>query len=144
MNDKKITILVVDDDEEDVLLIKKAFEKASIIHRKIFLRDGQDLIDFLLKQGEHSESTETLPNLIILDLNMPRKNGIEALKEIKSNYELQHIPIIMFTTSKKESDIQESYVFGANSFVSKPIDFEELIEKIRGIDDYWTDIATLP
>jgi len=142
---KTIVILVADDDADDRLLIKEAFEEARLLNPIHFVEDGEDLLDYLKRKKKYSNLVDTpLPGLILLDLNMPRKNGFEALKEIKSDEELKQIPIVVFTTSKIEEDIYSSYNLGVNSFITKPVTFQSLVSVMETLAHYWFEIVELP
>lgn len=140
---KPITILMADDDPDDRLLVKEAFEENRLINELATVEDGEELMDFLYKRGKFAESTVT-PGLILLDLNMPRKSGHEALREIKADPKLRRLPVVILTTSKAEEDIIRSYDLGVNSFIVKPVTFEALVELIKEIDKYWFQIVELP
>jgi CheY-like chemotaxis protein len=143
-NENKI-ILIADDDPDDRLLIKEAFEESAWRNPLHFVQDGVELLDYLFRRGKYAEfAEEPLPDLILLDLNMPRKNGIEALEEIKKDPELKTIPIIVFTTSKAEEDILRSYNLGVNSFITKPVSFDLLVELTGFLAKYWFEIVKLP
>jgi CheY-like chemotaxis protein len=138
-------ILIADDDPDDRLLIKEAFEESDWKKPLHFVKDGVELLDYLFRRGNYAElARKPLPDLILLDLNMPRKNGIEALEEIKNDPELKTIPIIIFTTSKAEEDILRSYNLGVNSFITKPVSFDLLVELTRSLAKYWFEIVKLP
>lgn len=142
---KPIVILMADDDEDDVLLTQKALQKGKLLNELYSVRDGEELLEYLFRRGEYSDATRApRPGLILLDLNMPRKDGREALKEIKSQPEFKDIPIVVFTTSKAEEDIYRSYKLGVNSFITKPVTFEKLIEVMQMLGKYWFEIVTLP
>lgn len=142
---KPITILMADDDEDDVLLTQKALQKGRLLNDLHSVRDGEELLDYLFRRGEYTDARQApRPGLILLDLNMPRKDGREALKEIKSHTEFKDIPIVVFTTSKAEEDIYRSYKLGVNSFITKPVTFEKLIEVMQMLGKYWFEIVTLP
>jgi CheY-like chemotaxis protein len=142
---KAITILMADDDQDDCLLVKEAFAENRLKNNIHFVEDGEALLDYLYNRDKFSDSFRyPRPGLILLDLNMPRKDGREALREIKSNPNLRSIPIVVLTTSKEEEDIYKSYNLGANSFVTKPVTFEGLVEVIRSIGKYWFEIVELP
>ncbi|MDJ1482056.1 response regulator [Cytophagaceae bacterium YF14B1] len=134
-------ILVADDDADDRFLLQNAFQEEKIPNPVIYFRDGVELVDHLHKQQNDESLT---PGLIILDLNMPRKDGRQALKEIKSNPEWRFIPVLVFTTSEAEKDIEESYQLGANSYIVKPSDYTKLTDLIRSIRDFWLGSVTLP
>jgi CheY-like chemotaxis protein len=140
MNQEKYTIiiLVADDDPDDCLLIKDAFSESRLINPLHFVNDGQELLDYLNRSNQYANLEETpLPGLILLDLNMPRKNGIEALQEIKSTPKLRNIPVVVFTTSQAEEDILRTYDLGVNSFVTKPVNFERLVDLMKNLYYYF-------
>lgn len=142
-----IVILMADDDEDDVLLTQKALQKGKLLNTLYRVSNGEELLDYLLHRDTYAdadEETAPLPGLILLDLNMPKKDGREALKEIKNHPELQDIPIVVFTTSKAEEDIYRSYKLGVNSFITKPVTFEKLIEVMQALGKYWFEVVTLP
>ncbi len=142
---KSITILMADDDQDDCLLVKEAFSEKSFENDLRFVADGEDLMDYLYRRGKFAEpDSAPRPGLILLDLNMPRKDGREALKEIKSNRDFRHIPIIILTTSHEQDDIIRSYRVGANSFVTKPVSFEDLLNLVENLGRYWLEIVELP
>jgi CheY-like chemotaxis protein len=141
-NMKSITILLADDDADDRLLVKEAFEENHLLNILETVEDGEDLLNYLNQREQYQE--KTLPNLILLDLNMPRKSGLEALKEIKSDDRLKRIPIVVLTTSKAEEDILNSYDLGVNSFVVKPVTFESLVNLVKTLGIYWFQIVQLP
>ncbi len=142
---KTMVILMADDDADDRLLAKDAFTECQLPGEVRFVEDGEDLLDYLQRRGKYTqESNSPLPNLILLDLNMPKKDGREALREIKSNPELRRIPVIVLTTSKSDTDISKIYDLGANSFISKPVSFDALVKVIRIIGQYWCETVELP
>jgi two-component system, response regulator len=144
-NKDPLIILMADDDEDDVLLTQKALQKGRLLNPLYTVRDGEELLDYLLHRGDFTDETNSpRPGLILLDLNMPKKDGREALKEIKSHADLKDIPIVVFTTSKAEEDIYRSYKLGVNSFITKPVTFESLIEVMQMLGRYWFEIVTLP
>jgi CheY-like chemotaxis protein len=144
-NKNSSIILIADDDADDRLLIKEAFEESEWKNPLHFVQDGVELLDYLFRRDKFSDlAGEPLPDLILLDLNMPRKNGIEALEEIKSEERLKSIPIIVFTTSKAEEDILRSYNLGVNSFITKPVSFDLLVELTKSLAKYWFEIVKLP
>lgn len=138
-----IVILMADDDDDDYLLTKKALEESKLLNTLIRVKDGEELLDYLHARGEFAQNA-VRPGVILLDLNMPRKDGREALKEIKSDPELSGIPIVIFTTSKAEEDIYRSYQLGSNSFITKPVTFENLITVMKTLGTYWFEIVELP
>lgn len=143
-NLKPILILMADDDEDDRMMTEKAMKKNRLSNEIRFTIDGEDLMDYLLQKNAYNSETAPVPDLILLDLNMPRKGGIEALKEIKSNKKLKSIPVIVLTTSSTEEDIIKSYNLGVNSFITKPVTFEELVKVVKEIDNYWFELVKLP
>ena len=139
-----IAILMADDDEDDVMLTQKALIKGKLLNTLYSVKDGEELLDYLLHRGDYAENQFPRPGVILLDLNMPKKDGREALREIKSHEDLRDIPIIVFTTSKAEEDIYRSYKLGVNSFITKPVTFEKLIEVMQMLGKYWFEIVSLP
>ena len=145
--DKKnnIVILMADDDEDDQLMARDAFETNRLHNVLYFVKDGIELMDYLRRQGNFSDpSTSPKPGLILLDLNMPLMDGREALKEIKSDPELRSIPVVVLTTSSAEEDIIKTYEYGVNSFITKPVTFQGLVEVIKQTGIYWFEIVELP
>lgn len=138
----KLAILMADDDEDDVLLTKSALEESHLKNPFYAVKDGEELLDFLYHRGKYSGSPR--PGLILLDLNMPRKDGREALKEIKADPQLKMIPVVILTTSKAEEDIYRSYDSGANSFIIKPVTFDSLVKVMNAIGTYWFEIVAIP
>ncbi len=142
---KSVTILIADDDADDRLMIREALEENRLANGLRFVEDGEDLMDYLLRKGKYQDpATSPRPGIILLDLNMPRKDGREALKEIKSHASLRGIPIVVLTTSKAQEDIYRTYDLGVNSFVTKPVSFNALVEITRSIGTYWFEIVELP
>jgi CheY-like chemotaxis protein len=140
-----VTILVADDDPEDCLLIKEAFKEGLLLNGLRFVEDGEELMDYLRHEGGYkSPSSSPRPGIILLDLNMPKKDGREALKEIKSDPDLKSIPVVVLTTSKAEEDILRSYNLGANSYITKPVTFAGLVAAIKTLGKYWLQIVELP
>lgn len=140
-----IIILVAEDDEDDRLLMQEALEENRLANDLYFVGDGEELMDYLLHQGKYCDpQSAPRPNLILLDLNMPRKDGREALKEIKSNPNLRQIPIVVLTTSKAEEDILQTYDLGVSSFIAKPVVFESMVKIMRTLGTYWFEIVELP
>jgi len=143
--EKSIQILVAEDDEDDKLLILKAFETTLPKEKVACVEDGEALIKYLKHIAPFDDQKKyPKPDIILLDLNMPRKNGIEALAEIKSNDCLKSIPVIIFTTSKNADDIQITYKMGSSSYITKPGSFDELIKITKEIENYWSKIVLLP
>ncbi len=142
---KSITILVADDDAEDRMMIRDALEENRLANDVRFVENGEELMEYLSRQGRYrSLETSPKPGLILLDLNMPKKDGREALKEIKNNPELRGIPVVVLTTSKAEEDIYRTYDLGVNSFITKPVTFDSLVTITRELGRYWFEIVELP
>src|SRR3990167_2177023 len=134
-------ILMADDDDDDFMLTEKALKESKLLNELVRVSDGEELTDYLFQRGDYEGKKVKRPSIILLDLNMPRKDGREALKEIKENEELREIPIVVFTTSKAEEDIIRSYQLGVNSFISKPVTFKNLIEVMTSLGKYWFEIV---
>lgn len=144
-NRESITILMADDDPDDRLLVQDAFEEVHLSNQFAFVEDGIELMDYLHRRGAYTHLAGTpLPGLILLDLNMPKKDGRASLKEIKEDPVLRSIPIVILTTSSAEEDILRTYDLGANSFIVKPVTFDKLVEIIRKVTNYWFEIVRLP
>lgn len=139
-----ITILMADDDDDDYVLTKKALKESKLLNTLVRVKDGEELIDYLLARGPYEGQEVARPGVILLDLNMPRMDGREALKVIKSDPTLSNIPVIVFTTSKAEEDVYRSYQLGGNSFITKPVTFENLITVMKTLGLYWFEIVELP
>ena len=140
-----ITILMADDDRADRMMAEEAMEEAKLINDLRFVVDGQELMDYLRREGKYDDpSTSPRPGLILLDLNMPKKDGRKALEEIKADEDLKRIPVVVLTTSKAEEDVLRSYDMGSNSFITKPVTFEGLVEVMRSLSNYWFEIVNLP
>jgi CheY-like chemotaxis protein len=135
-------VLLVEDDPGDALMIREAFEQQEITHSLHHVVDGVEAIDFLRGTGAHSDAPR--PDIILLDLNLPRKDGREVLAEVKSDAELRTIPVIILTTSESDEDILRSYDLHANAYVTKPVDFERFMEVVRRTDDFFANVAKLP
>lgn len=145
LNRRPITILLVDDDEEDLLMTQQALQESRLGNDLRSAHDGEELMDYLLRRGRYSDPSDSpLPGLILLDLNMPKKDGREALAEIKANPDLRKIPVIVLTTSKAEEDIFRTYDLGVSSFITKPVTFAGLVEAMRVVSQYWFEIVELP
>jgi CheY-like chemotaxis protein len=140
-----IRIVVADDDADDRMMIKDAFEEAKLGNPVDFVKDGVELMEYLNRQGEYKNlANQPFPGFILLDLNMPRKDGRTALKEIKESADLHRIPIVILTTSKAEEDIIKTYNLGVNSFICKPVSFDGLVEIVKTVGRYWIEIVALP
>lgn len=144
-NERPITILLADDDEDDRMMAEDALAESKLANDLHMVVDGEELMDYLLRRGKYSNpATSPRPGLILLDLNMPRKDGREALREIKADPDLRQIPIVVLTTSKAEEDIYRTYDLGVNSFISKPVSFEGLVQVMKSLTQYWFTIVELP
>ena len=140
-----VTVLMADDDADDRLMMQQAFHDCRLSNPLQFAQDGVELMDYLRRRGRFAEAgCFPMPSLILLDLNMPRKDGREALRDIKSDPLLRQIPVVVLSTSRAEEDIARCYAEGANSFISKPVTFEGLIEAVCALDKYWLQIVDLP
>ena len=140
-----VTILMADDDDDDCMLVREALAESRLANQLHVVKDGEELMDYLYHRGKYLEKiTSPLPGLILLDLNMPKKDGREALREIKTDPNLRKIPVIILTTSKAEEDIYRTYDLGANSFIIKPVTFNALVEVMKNIGKYWLEIVELP
>lgn len=137
-------ILMADDDPDDRMLAKEALTENKLANDLYFVEDGEELLDFLHQRGKFNKDNAPKPGLILLDLNMPKMDGREALRELKSNETFRKIPVIVLTTSKAEEDILRTYELGVNSFISKPVTFDELVEVTKQIGRYWFGIVELP
>lgn len=142
---KPITILVADDDADDRLMINDALQQNRLANSLNFVEDGEDLMDYLQHRGKYQDARKyPRPGLILLDLNMPKKDGREALREIKEDPKLRGIPVVVLTTSKAEEDIYRTYNLGVNSFIMKPVTFESLVTITKDLGRYWFEIVELP
>jgi CheY-like chemotaxis protein len=139
-----ITIVIAEDDPDDQLLAREALEESRIANTVHFVNDGQELLDFLRHAGQYARLAPPRPDLILLDLNMPRMDGREALAVIKADSDLRSIPVVILTTSKAEEEIVRAYNLGANSFIVKPVSFEGLVYAVRVLTEYWFTIVRLP
>jgi CheY-like chemotaxis protein len=142
---KPITIVLADDDADDRMLARDALAEARLANDLFFVQDGEELLDFLRHRGRFADpGAVPRPGLILLDLNMPRKDGREALAEIKADPDLRRIPVVVLTTSKAEEDIYRTYDLGVNSFITKPVTFEGLVSVMKALGQYWFEIVELP
>lgn len=141
----KISILIADDDADDRDLIKAAFDENSNQHHISFVENGEELLRYLKRDGHYADETlHPFPQIILLDLNMPKKDGREALQELKTDNIFKSIPVIVLTTSMEEKDVVKSYELGVNSFIIKPVTYSGLVEFTRVLGKYWFEIAELP
>ncbi len=135
-------ILLVEDSKADIRLVQEVLKTSTVPHQLMIVRNGMDAMAYLRKEGEFNESPR--PNLIILDLNLPRKDGREVLAEIKSDPSLKRIPVIVLTTSSNDEDIQESYDLYVNCYITKSRNLKDLFKLVKGIESFWLDTVTLP
>jgi CheY-like chemotaxis protein len=144
-NGMPIVIMIADDDDEDLQMTQEALKEARLGNDLRVSHDGEELMDYLLRRGSYAAPADApLPGLILLDLNMPKKDGREALAEIKNDPVLRKIPVIVLTTSKAEEDVFRSYDLGVNSFITKPVTFGGLAEAMKVVTQYWFEIVELP
>lgn len=136
----KLFLLLVEDNEGDIVLTKEAFEERNLVHEITVVRNGEEAIDFL----KEASITDKLPNLILLDVNLPKVNGHEVLRFIKGSHELKHIPVIMFTTSSSPSDILKGYQNYVNGYITKPMDANEFLATVKQIEGFWIKTVKLP
>ena len=139
---KSVEILLVEDSKGDIGLIEEVFEDAKIGNTLHIVEDGEEAIAFLRGEGQFSESPR--PDIILLDLNLPKKDGREVLEEVKRDDEIKNIPIVVLTTSKAEEDILRSYNLQANAYIIKPVDFDQFIKVVKSIESFWLEIVKLP
>jgi CheY-like chemotaxis protein len=139
---RPIEVLLIEDDPGDTLMIQEAFQENKVRNRLSCVTDGVDALAFLRRQGEHADAPR--PDLILLDLNLPRKDGHEVLAEIKEDDDLRPIPVVVLTTSEADEDILRSYQLHANAYVTKPVDFDRFISVVRQIDDFFVEVVKLP
>ena len=139
---ESIEVLMAEDDEGDQILVRKAFARSRAINTLTIVNDGEELMRYLRREPPYAEARH--PDLLLLDLNMPKKDGREALAEIKADANLRHLPVIILTTSDADEDILRSYNLGANSYIQKPVTFEKLVEVVRTLSAYWLGIVKLP
>lgn len=144
MNDspRPIEVLLVEDDPGDVLLTKEAFEDNKVKNNLNIVSDGEEAMAYLHRQEPYAEAAR--PDMVLLDLNLPRKDGREVLQEIKADPELRSIPVVVLTTSEADEDILRSYDLHANAYVTKPVDFDQFIQVVRQIDDFFVTVVKLP
>ncbi|GAA1732812.1 response regulator [Isoptericola hypogeus] len=137
-----IEVLLVEDDPGDVLMTREAFEEHKVANRLSVVSDGVSAMEFLRQEGEHAGAPT--PDLILLDLNLPRMDGREVLAAVKADERLKHIPVVVLTTSEAEEDVLRSYALHANAYVTKPVDFDRFIQVVRQIDDFFVTVVRLP
>lgn len=145
MRNKPITILMADDDADDRDLTRQAFAESHVANDLRFVEDGEELMDYLYRRGRYTNPADApWPSLILLDLNMPKKDGRESLQELKANPKFRAIRVVIMTTSKAEEDVVRSYDLSAASYITKPVTFERLVEVVRTLGKYWLEIVELP
>lgn len=137
-----VVILLADDDEDDRMMTRDAFERHKLANEFHTVNDGEQLLDFLYRRGAYANAPR--PGIILLDLNMPRKDGREALREIKADPDLRRIPVVVLTTSREEEDILRTYDLGASSFITKPVGFDSLVDIVAQLGHYWFQVVRLP
>ncbi|WP_372760136.1 response regulator [Pseudoalteromonas sp.] len=142
---KPITILMADDDEDDRLLTQDALAESRVLNELHFVEDGVELLEYLERKGKFAQKEASpRPGLILLDLNMPRMDGREALQAIKANPNLKGIPVVILTTSQQEEDMVKGYDLGAASYITKPVTFDGLVELMKALGKYWVEFVELP
>ncbi|MEN7548373.1 response regulator [Rapidithrix thailandica] len=140
-----VSIVYADDDPEDRMLAKDALEESRILNPVNFVEDGEELMEYLQNKGKYQDRKKyPTPALILLDLNMPKKNGIDVLKEMKKDDKLKKIPVVVLTTSSDREDIQQTYELGVSSFITKPVTFDGLVEIMKTLGKYWFEVVALP
>jgi len=139
---KTVTILMAEDDIEDQMMVKEAFEEARLVNKMDIVENGEELMDYLQRKGKYTDSIK--PDIILLDLNMPKKSGLEALKEMREDTNLRNIPVIVLTTSKEDEDMIRSFDLGVNLYINKPVTFGKLVEMVKWFGRYWIEIVQLP
>ena len=145
MTDNVVEILLVEDNPEDIELTLRALKKSKLANTIVVAEDGEEALDFIFARGKYSErSTICSPKVILLDLKLPKVSGIEVLREIKKDPRTSIIPVVILTSSTQEVDIEESYKLGANSYIVKPVNFENFIQSLRQMNDYWLVLNRLP
>jgi CheY-like chemotaxis protein len=140
---KPAQILLVEDNPDDVLITRRALERSRVANDLHVARDGQEAIDFVFREGEFGADTPR-PDLILLDVNLPKVNGMEVLSRIRANTKTAFIPVIMLTASDREEDVVKSYKLGSNTYIQKPVEFEKFLHALDVLGQYWIVIATLP
>lgn len=138
---KEVHILLVEDNEGDIVLTLEAFEESKILNKFSVVRNGKEAIDFLFRRPPYQDASE--PDIVLLDINLPLKSGIEVLQEVKSDERVKHIPVIMLTTSSSEKDISLSYKHYANCYITKPVEVSKFLEAVTAIEHFWLQIVSL-
>jgi CheY-like chemotaxis protein len=139
---RPIEVLLVEDDEGDVLMTREALDEGKVFNRLNVVGDGVEAIAYLRREKPYAEVTR--PDLVLLDLNLPKRDGLQVLEEVKADPDLRRIPIVVLTTSEAEEDVLRSYDLHANAYVTKPVDFDRFVEVIRQIDDFFISVVRLP
>ena len=142
MDTKPIEILLVEDSDDDIVILQEAFAESKLVNLVNVVRDGEEALAYLRREGKYKDAQ--MPGLILLDINMPKKDGFEVLREIKADHALQHYPVIMLTVSDRDEDIVKSYATGACSYIRKPVDFDSLKKVIHHFELYWTLVSRVP
>ena len=138
-------IQLAEDNPDDVLLTQRAFKKSNTANELIVVNDGQETLDYLFAEGKYKDrDTSIMPEVILLDLKMPKMDGLEVLKRIRDDIRTKHLPVVVLTTSKEENDIVQSYCFGANSYITKPVDFDQFVESVKQLGLYWLVLNQKP
>lgn len=144
-NLKPIKILLVEDNLQDIEITRRAFAKGQLRNELIVVRDGEEALDYLYRRGRFEDpATSPRPGMILLDLNLPKVGGMEVLQQIKQDAQLRSIPVIVMTVSQREEDVVRSYDLGVNTYIQKPVEFENFMRVVNAIEEYWIVIATLP
>ncbi|TET28108.1 MAG: response regulator [Candidatus Heimdallarchaeota archaeon] len=145
MNKIRKLILLAEDNPDDVLLTQRAFKKSNVANELIVVNDGQETLDYLFAEGKYEgRDTSIMPEVILLDIKMPRLDGLEVLKRIREDLRTKHLPVVILTTSKEEKDIVQSYCLGANSYITKPVDFDQFVEAVEQLGLYWLVLNQKP
>ena len=142
MEQSRIDILSVEDNDDDILLTEEVFSEGKLINVIHAVRDGEEALQYLRRQGQYANIS--LPGLVMLDLNMPKMNGLEVLVEIKKDHDIRHIPVVVLTTSERENDIVKSYEFGACSYIKKPVQLSDFKDALHQFELYWALVARIP
>lgn len=142
MPNEPIEILLVEDNEDDVVLIEEAFAEAKLMNVINGVRDGEEALEYLRREGRYKDVNR--PGLILLDINMPKKNGFEVLEELKRDRDLRALPVVMLTMSEREEDIVRSYSDGASSYIRKPVDLDRFLKVVKQFEMYWTLVSRIP
>ena len=144
-NKHLVSIVVADDDSDDREMIREAMRENKVLNEVIFVEDGEQLLNYLHREGKYVDKEKfPRPGIILLDLNMPKKDGREALREIKSHPDFKRIPVVILTTSNSDEDILRMYNLGVNCFITKPVTFESLVNVIKTLGKYWFEVVELP